>query len=347
LSEKSRRLHHSPGRTDSLIGAGLRIEGNIASTGVLRIQGDVQGDVTCDADSGGMVVVDKSGSVAGVVRARHIIVSGRVSGPLHSSESIEIKQGAHIAGDAFYRNLDIQPGGVLEGTLTPCGEPGGDRLPQAPPESAIANGPYIPPAIEATADGRPGRRRKIAVALTLLVAVLAVALLNRNPAPNASPAAASAPAVEPAAAKALTAENAGAQDGPKAVAGKTAPPVAGADTSAKADAQAPPLEQPDAGPEPVVKVQGVNPGKPAGSFLLVGKEPSVLYRKKRQDPGDGKRIDVAHGTTSSIPVARDEIVRVAEGRDLEIFYQGRKVSPKTIESGAWMNFVPQSSGGGR
>ena len=34
---------------------------------------------------------------------------------------------------------------------------------------------------------------------------------------------------------------------------------------------------------------------------------------------------------------------VAEGRDIEIFYQGRKVAPKTIESGAWMSFVPQGA----
>lgn len=351
MSEKSRRLNPSPGRPDTLIGAGLRVEGSIAWTGVLRIQGDVQGDVTCAADSGGTIVVDKSGSVSGTVRGRHIIVSGRVTGPLHSSEAIEIQQGAQIAGDAFYRVIDIQAGGILEGTLTPCGGPDDDRWRQAHcmplPENTTTNERTFAPASQAAAGARPGSRRKIAAALALLLIVLAVALLNRSPVPDEPPASGKAPAAESAAAKAPPAESAGAPDGPERVAGKPAPPVTGADTSAKTGAQALPLEQSDADPEQVVQVQGVNPGKPAGFFLLIGKEPSVLYRKKRQDPGEGKRIDVAHGTTASIPVAKDEIVRVAEGRGLEIFFQGRKVPPKNIESGVWMRFIPQSPEGGK
>lgn len=63
-------------------------------------------------------------------------------------------------------------------------------------------------------------------------------------------------------------------------------------------------------------------------------------KKKRKDPGEGKRIDVSQGATVSVQIAKDEIIRVAQGRDIEIFYQGRKVAPKTIESGAWTKFVP-------
>lgn len=95
----------------------------------------------------------------------------------------------------------------------------------------------------------------------------------------------------------------------------------------------------------VVLVQGVNPGKPAGVLLVISKEPSVLFRKKRQDSADGARIDISRGATESIPFAKNEVFRVASGRGLQIFYQGRKVTPRTIESGVWMSFVPQSSGG--
>jgi hypothetical protein len=96
----------------------------------------------------------------------------------------------------------------------------------------------------------------------------------------------------------------------------------------------------------VVTIQGVNPGKPGGVFSVVGREPSVLIRKKRDDAAEGTRIEVAQGAAASIPFARDEIFRVVQGRDIEIFYQGRKVGPKTIESGAWMSFVPQGAGAG-
>jgi hypothetical protein len=78
-------------------------------------------------------------------------------------------------------------------------------------------------------------------------------------------------------------------------------------------------------------------------FLLVSKAPSVLYRKKREEEGEGTRLAVPRGKTVSIAIGRNELFRVAEGRDLEIFYQGRKVAPKTIETGAWMRFVPQGA----
>lgn len=145
---------------------------------------------------------------------------------------------------------------------------------------------------------------------------------------------------------AVLAASGGLPDGPKAVAGDAAPLVPGPDanTNAKSAVQDSPPDTHEADTDKVVRVQGVNPGKPAGFFLLIGKEPSVLFKKKRKDPGEGKRIDVSQGATVSIPVAKDEMVRVAEGRDIEIFYQGRKAAPKTIESGAWMSFVPQSPG---
>jgi cytoskeletal protein CcmA (bactofilin family) len=350
LSEKSKSVRPAQSRTDTLIGADLRVEGNITSTGVLRIQGDVQGDV----DSGGTIIVGKSGNITGSVKAPHIVVSGHVSGPLHSVESIEIQEGACVVGDAFYKAIDIHAGGVLEGTLMPGGLLDGDRLQQEHriqmPEPATQDEHDMPPADAVAADGRQGARfgswRKLSAAFALFVAVLAVVLLNRGPAPVAPAASDVASAADSATkgtstAQAVPAASGGPQDGPKAVAGVAAPLVPGPDANARSGAQDSPPDTPEADADKVVRVQGVNPGKPAGFFLLIGKEPSVLFKKKRKDPGEGKRIDVSQGATVSIPVAKDEMVRVAEGRDIEIFYQGRKVAPKTIESGAWMSFVPQ------
>jgi cytoskeletal protein CcmA (bactofilin family) len=356
LSEKSKSVRPAQSRTDTLIGADLRVEGNITSTGVLRIQGDVQGDVSCDADSGGTIVVGKSGNITGSVKAPHIVVSGHVSGPLHSAESIEIQEGACVVGDAFYKAIDIRAGGVLEGTLTPRGSPEGDRLQQehriqmSEPAARIEHD--MPPANAAAAGDRQGARfggwRKPGAAFALLVVVLAVVLLNRGPAPVAPSASDVASAADSAtkgtpAAQAVPVASSGLPDGPKAVAGVAAPLVPGPDanTNARSGAQDAPPDTPEADADKVVKVQGVNPGKPAGFFLLIGKEPSVLFKKKRQDPAEGTRINVSQGATVSIPIAKDEMVRVAKGRDIEIFYQGRKVAPKTIESGAWMSFVPQ------
>lgn len=358
MSEKSKSVRPAQSRTDTLIGADLRVEGNITSTGVLRIQGDVQGDVSCDADSGGTIVVGKSGNITGSVKAPHIVIGGHVSGPLHSAESIEIQEGACVVGDAFYKAIDIHAGGVLEGTLTPGGLPEGDRLQREQrmqmSEPAAHDEHGMPSAAAAATGSRLGARfggwRKFGAAFALLVVVLAVVWLKRGPAPVAPAASDVASAADSAvkgtpAAQAVPAAGGGQPDGPKAVAGGTAPLVSGADTNAKSAAQDSPPDVSEADADKVVRVQGVNPAKPAGFFLLIGKEPSVLFKKKRKDSGEGKRIDVSQGATVSVPIAKDEVFRVAQGRDIEIFYQGRKVAPKTIESGAWMSFVPQPPDG--
>ena len=92
-------------------------------------------------------------------------------------------------------------------------------------------------------------------------------------------------------------------------------------------------------------VQGLNPEKSASMFWAICKTPAVMYKKVRQDPAEGTRIDISQGAAKNIAIAKDEIFRVAKGPDIQIFYQGRKVAQKTIESGAWINFIPQSPSG--
>jgi len=355
LSEKSKGARYPHSRTDTMIGAGMRVEGHLAFSGVLRIEGDALGDVSCEGDSGGMVVVGKTGNVAGRIRVPHIVVAGHVSGPLHSSESIEIQQGACVVGDVFYRAIDLHAGGVVEGSLTPNDAMEGDRLRQArpgrgdvPPSAAEF---AMPPAAAAAGGSRLGAgfagARRLGAAVALLVALVAGVLMSRDPAPIAPPATEVAPKPEAAtsgiAATPPVPVSAGSQpDASPATAGDAPAPVPNPVAGGRSAANASPAELPAADSDQVVTVQGVNPAKPGGVVLVIGKEPSVLIKKKRQDPAEGTRIDVAQGATESIAIARGEILRVAQGRDLTIFYQGRKVTPKTIESGVWMSFVPQS-----
>lgn len=350
LSEKSRGAKYPQGRTDTLIGAGMRVEGNIAFMGVLQIQGDTLGEVSSDSDPNGTIVVGTSGSITGTLKAPHIVVSGRVSGPLRSSQSIEIRQGACVAGDAWYQALEIHAGGVIEGALTPVDAAHGER-PQGEHEVQASAPPTV--GARGTPDAglgvRPrfGAGRLLGAALALLVALAAGVWVSRDPPPlvPATPTIAIEAGAATVGAATPAAAAAGDQpDDAKVVAGNVAAamPAPEVNTGSAANAPSPGITEVDG--DTLVTIQGVNPAKPAGVFLVIGKEAAVLFRKKRQDVTAGTRIDIAQGATESIAIARNEVFRVAQGRDLTIFYQGRKVPPKTIESGAWMSFVPQSSG---
>lgn len=336
MSATSSSASSSQSRTDTLIGAGMRVAGRIAFKGVLRVQGDVLGDVTCQGDAGGTLVVDTTGSVTGAVEAPRIVVRGRVIGPLRAAQSIDLQPGGNVVGDAYYREIVIHAGGLIDGALTPAQPIDEVRELRSGP-ALPAGAPGRPPSVAnaAPAAGGAGFARRFGVRGALAAAVLALAIaagvwMSRTP-PASAPPAAEAVANEAATPSASPAPE------------PAAPPAPAAPADTRAPAQPAPPSPPAAGAEEVVVVQGVNPAKPAGVFLLVSKEPTVLYRKKHEEAGEGKRHVVPQGKAVSVAIGRNELFRVAEGRDLEIFYQGRKVSPKAIETGAWLRFVPHGA----
>lgn len=357
MSGKNNVAKYPQSRTDTRIGAGVRVDGDISFTGVLHVQGAVLGDVSCDADIGGMLVVDQSGSVAGTLKAPHIVVGGKVSGPSYSSESIEIQAGAHIVGDTFYKEIQVHAGGVVEGWLTPRVSTDKDRLRQEQdiqiPGPPAVEERAVPHAHAASVGiGRwvcsPGGRI-FGGAVVLLIVVLASVLLNRGATPNTPPVAdvvlKADSSMKIAAAAPLTpADVSASPDSTRDVAADPARQMTAAETDKESIAPAPAPDLAEVDPKKIVVVQGVNPGKPAGALSVVSEGPSILFRRKRQDSSNGVRIEIPKGA-STIAIAKDEVLRVAEGRNIVIFYQGRKVGPKTIEAGNWMSFVPQIPGG--
>ena len=107
----------TPKTIGTLVGAGTTIEGTVAYAGGLRIDGTVKGDVRCANDEAGLVIISELGCVIGEVHAAHLVVSGRVTGPIYVSDVLELQPKAHVSGDVRYRALEIHHGAVVEGQL--------------------------------------------------------------------------------------------------------------------------------------------------------------------------------------------------------------------------------------
>lgn len=101
----------------TLIGAGTTVEGNLSYSGGLRVDGSVKGDLRCASGDACMVVISEHGQVEGEVHAAHLVVSGRITGPLFVSELLELQPKARISGDVHYRALEMHKGAVVEGRL--------------------------------------------------------------------------------------------------------------------------------------------------------------------------------------------------------------------------------------
>lgn len=96
----------------SLVGDGLRVEGNIASEGDLLVEGEVQGDVAVRK-----LTVGPGGHVEGKVTADEIMVHGRLTGGI-AGRTVTLCRTAQVDGDVEYESLSIENGAEFEGRCT-------------------------------------------------------------------------------------------------------------------------------------------------------------------------------------------------------------------------------------
>ena len=141
-------------RIDTLIGPGIRVEGDLAFSGGLRIDGEVRGNVVAAPEQPSVLVIGATGRVEGEVRATRMVVSGVVSGTIHASELLELLPGARITGDLRYGALEVHAGAVLQVELrreVPAAVP--VTAPQAPATTSAGATTATPKPIERPARG--------------------------------------------------------------------------------------------------------------------------------------------------------------------------------------------------
>ena len=83
-------------RIDCLLGVGTQVRGDLIFSGGLRIDGQVDGDVTVSCTDAGSLTIGDQGRVAGEVRVSHLVVYGYIDGPVHASGLVELRAGARI-----------------------------------------------------------------------------------------------------------------------------------------------------------------------------------------------------------------------------------------------------------
>ena len=123
-------------KLESLIGARADFQGEFVVEGTLRVDGLVQGRVNSDC-----VVLSETGVIKGEIKARKIIVGGKVEGSLRAQEIIEIRATGKVQGDIFTNKLSMAEGGELNGRI----EMRMDESKALDSETKIQVGPMILP----------------------------------------------------------------------------------------------------------------------------------------------------------------------------------------------------------
>ncbi len=113
----------------SLVGGGLRIEGNVVSEGDLLVEGEILGDVSVRK-----LTVGPAGLIEGKVVAGEIIVHGRLAGGV-TARTATLYRTAQVDGDVEYETLSIESGAAFEGRCVRNGGKAGASARPAPPEA--------------------------------------------------------------------------------------------------------------------------------------------------------------------------------------------------------------------
>ena len=138
----------------SAIGAGMQVTGHCTFQDGLQVEGVVLGDVLGDESTPTLLVVREGGRIEGAVGADHIVIGGRVVGPVLARERLELLATGRIEGDVRYKTLEMQPGAVVAGQLQPQltpPPPSGHEAP-VPVEAVTPETAPIEPTFEAQPD---------------------------------------------------------------------------------------------------------------------------------------------------------------------------------------------------
>jgi cytoskeletal protein CcmA (bactofilin family) len=95
----------------NLISNGTEITGDIRSTGDIRIDGTLAGNL----NTKGKVVIGPTGRVNGEVICKNSEVSGLVEGKIVVNQLLILKVASKILGDIVTSKLSIEPGAIFTG----------------------------------------------------------------------------------------------------------------------------------------------------------------------------------------------------------------------------------------
>ncbi|MFM2042318.1 MAG: hypothetical protein RLY86_894 [Pseudomonadota bacterium] len=115
----------------SIIGPDMLVTGNLSTPGEVRVEGRVDGDVTC-----AKLIIGDGGTVQGHVTAGSVKVHGKVIGAIEAEE-VFLLAGSEVLGDIIQGSLEIAPGALFEGAVR-----------RRPPAAAAAQAPRPVAALE-------------------------------------------------------------------------------------------------------------------------------------------------------------------------------------------------------
>jgi cytoskeletal protein CcmA (bactofilin family) len=108
-----------PKSAPSVLSADLTITGNIETSGDVKVEGVVEGDIRASH-----LTVGETATIRGEVVAEEVVVNGRVVGCLRGLK-VRLAASARVEGDIIHKAIAIEGGAHFEGTVQRQDDPVG------------------------------------------------------------------------------------------------------------------------------------------------------------------------------------------------------------------------------
>lgn len=99
---------------ESVIAAGITIEGKIEGAGHVRMAGRFKGDVNVDGD----LTIDQGAKITGSVRASTVTVGGELEGNIDAASRVELLETGILNGDLKAGSLTVAAGSRMRGNVS-------------------------------------------------------------------------------------------------------------------------------------------------------------------------------------------------------------------------------------
>jgi len=118
------KYNEAENHTINLIGTGTIIEGNVTSSGDIRIDGTLKGNMTTK----GKVIIGETGKLSGEIKCKNLDVEGSIEGKAFVTELLSLRNRSKILGDISTNKLAIEPGAVFTGRCDMSGTQGKEEI---------------------------------------------------------------------------------------------------------------------------------------------------------------------------------------------------------------------------
>ena len=109
INATQKNARTTPPGAPSIIGADVKITGNLETKGEIQLDGAVEGDIRSSA-----LTLGENGHVNGSIHAESVVVKGTVNGQV-SARSVRLEKTARIEGDLHHETVSVEAGARIHG----------------------------------------------------------------------------------------------------------------------------------------------------------------------------------------------------------------------------------------